>query len=61
MPVLTRTRYCTVKEFCEYWKISKTKVYRFMQMEGFPFKRLGSSIRIAFDEANEWIDKNFNY
>lgn len=61
MSVLTRTKYSTVKEFCDYWKISKTQVYRFMKMEGFPFKRVGASIRIAFDEANQWIDKNFNY
>ena len=60
MPVLTRKRYCTIKEFCEYWKISRTQVYRFMQMDGFPYKRVGGTIRISFDEANEWIDKTFN-
>ena len=60
MPILTRTRYVKVKEFCDYWKISKTQVYRFMKMEGFPYKRVGECIRIAFDEANSWIDKNYN-
>lgn len=61
MPVLTRRTVVTLQEFCEYWKISERKVRRWMEIyDDFPAKRLGSSIRIFSDEANEWIDKHFN-
>lgn len=62
MPVLTRRKVVTLQEFCEYWKISDRKVRRWVnECDDFPARRVGSSIRIFFDEANEWIDKHFNY
>lgn len=62
MPVLTRRRVVTLQEFCEFWKISERKVLRWIkENKDFPSKKVGSSHRIFFDEANDWIDKKFNY
>ncbi len=62
MPILTRRKVVTLQEFCEFWKISERKVSRWMrEYDDFPAKKVGSSTRIFFDEANEWIDKHFNY
>ncbi len=62
MPILTRRKVVTLQEFCEFWKISERKVRRWLdEYDDFPARRVGSSIRIFFDEANEWIDKYFNY
>ena len=62
MPVLTRRKVVTLQEFCDYWKISDRKARRWIQeYDDFPAKKVGNSHRIFFDEANEWIDKHFNY
>ena len=60
MPVLTRRKIVTLQEFCDYWKISRRKVIRWLsEYDDFPCQRVGISYRIYFDEANEWIKKTF--
>lgn len=62
MPVLTRTVYIKVKEFAEKYALGTTRAYEIVNMENFPKIKTGpKGIRVKRDEADEFMQKQFNY
>lgn len=51
----TNDRYITIKEFCEKYSISRTRLYNMMHMPGFPSIRIGRIVRIPENVAHEWL------
>ena len=49
----------TVPEVAQYLKLSKSKVYRLVQMGRIPYVRIGRNVRIRESDLVKWIDANY--
>ena len=58
----SRTRWVSVKEFQEIYSLKQAQAYKLVNMKDFPKKKFGEKlIRINLNEAEEFINKRFNY
>lgn len=58
----SRTRWVSVKEFQEIYGLKQAQAYKLVSMKDFPKKKFGEKlIRINLNEAEEFINKRFNY
>lgn len=56
-----RTRWITVKEFCERYSLKTAQAYKLVNEPDFPKKKFGEKlIRINLEEAEIYIDKKYN-
>lgn len=60
MPVLTRTRYYTAQEYADYLRVKRSMITKLVN-QGMPHRKVGSKLTIPFEQAEEWIDKKYNY
>jgi predicted DNA-binding transcriptional regulator AlpA len=61
MPILTRARYVTVKEFQDYYSLKKSTAYDLIKKNNFPIKKVSEKlIRVDISKVDEWMDKQFN-
>jgi excisionase family DNA binding protein len=48
----------TIPEVAEYLKLSKSKVYRMVQMGMIPHIRIGRNVRIMESDLMKWLEKS---
>lgn len=53
-------KWVKVKEYIEYYNLSKSLAYQHIHAKNFPCKKVGeNAYRINLIEADKWLDKNF--
>ncbi|MFC1879105.1 helix-turn-helix domain-containing protein [Chloroflexota bacterium] len=48
----------TVAEVAEYLKLSKSKVYRMIQIGQMPHIRIGKNVRLTSKQLEAWLEQN---
>lgn len=57
----TRTKYVTVKQFAEFFNLTRPHAYRLVNDPDFPKLKFGEKvIRIPLEEATIYIEKKYN-
>lgn len=60
MPVLKRQVYYTAREYADYLRVTRSMITKLCN-QGMPHRRVGNKLIIPFEQAEEWIDKKYNY
>lgn len=47
----------TISEVARYLKISKSKIYMWVQQNKIPHIKIGRNVRVKVADLNKWLDK----